>query len=479
MLNQHVAYYLGSKILAAVLNLGTMVIFIRVGGPETYGAYVVALAWAYIVYSFTLQWLRFSFFATYEDTRAEAMIATYLRLSLASLALMAAAAGALVATGLLGLERTLAVMSLVGGLAVYDALHEMGRTRLQARAVAGGVLMRALLMLVFGIISLRIDGSGTGLAIAVAAAHALAVIPLVINLAGLFGGRWSAESARTMAAYGSSIVPAYALDGVGLQLDRLLLERFGTLAEVGKYGAVADLIRQVMIVVSEAIAGAYIAIARAELKAGNETSAVAVLGHAFLAYTALAAFGCAFILRFHRLILETLFGPVLADVIAPVLPLMLASSVLLVYRSYYFGQVLYLTPDSRLLLRSNAAHCAIMASAGLLLTPVYGMFGVALALTLAHLGGCAVYVHAWRNTFALRLPYRSALTIVAIAAVAYGLTGMVTQMLGHGPLAVVINLIVLATAAMMAARRYNILSFNDVVSGAARLAASRLGRQPS
>jgi hypothetical protein len=69
MINHHVVYYMGSKLIAALLNLGTMVVSVRLGGAETYGAYVVMLAWGYILYSFTLQWLRFAFFATRATTQ--------------------------------------------------------------------------------------------------------------------------------------------------------------------------------------------------------------------------------------------------------------------------------------------------------------------------------------------------------------------------------------------------------------------------
>ena len=479
MINQHVAYYLGSKIIAAVLNLGTMALFVRMGGAETYGGYVVALAWAYIVYSFSLQWLRFSFFACYREETGPALIATYLRMQAIGLTLIAALALAAVALRLAEPAGALGVVALTTGIAVYDALHEMGRTRLQARAVAAGVVARAALMLVLGLLALEIHGTATALAIAVALAHVIAAIPLVCNLRGLLHSVWSGAAAATLVGYGRGLFLAYSLDGVGLQLDRLLLARSGTLGEVGSYGAVADLVRQIMVVLSEAISGAYMAIARAELLAGREDEAVDVLGQAFLAFTALTAFGAAAILRFDRLVLDIMFGAAIGETVEPVLGLIVASGVLLVFRSYYFGQVLYLTKDASLLVRSNAVHCALMVVLGLALTPRLGMAGVALALTLSHLGGCLVYVLAWRGTFALRLPFGRAGGIVLIAFAGWATTGMVEQGIGWRWIAAGVNLAVLAAATVLAARLYNLLSFNDLVGEVGRIIRMRLHRSSS
>ena len=65
MIGKHVGYYFGSKLVAAVLNLLSMALFVRIAGQEVYGGYIVAMAWAAIAYSVTLQWLRFAFFASF------------------------------------------------------------------------------------------------------------------------------------------------------------------------------------------------------------------------------------------------------------------------------------------------------------------------------------------------------------------------------------------------------------------------------
>jgi len=78
MIGRHIAYYFGSKGIAAILNVVTMALFVRMGGAETYGGFVLFTAIATIVYGLALQWLRFSFFACYRDDAGPGFIFAYL-----------------------------------------------------------------------------------------------------------------------------------------------------------------------------------------------------------------------------------------------------------------------------------------------------------------------------------------------------------------------------------------------------------------
>jgi O-antigen/teichoic acid export membrane protein len=467
-INSHVAYYLASKVAAGALNVGTMVVFVRFAGFETYGAYVVAMAWACVIYGSTLQWLRFSFFATYRLGDGDELISTYLQVVLLGAVVLAIVFATISATGVLPVETAFAVFFLIVGLAVYEAFHEIARTRLQARNVALGVMARAILMPGLGVASLMIFGSAWALAIAVGLAHLGAAVVLGSHGRNTLT-RWAPAAASRLWSYGKALIPAYGLDSMGLQIDRLMLTRFAPLSDVGSYGAVADLIRQVMVVVAEAIAGAYIAVARAEVVAGRESAAVEILGRAFLAFTALAAFVAAFILRFDRLLLNILFGHGVGDTLKPLVGLMVASSAVAIFRGYYFGQVLYLTQDGRLLFFSNALHAFVVAGVGLLLIPSHGMFGAAMALLLGHVAGCSVYMWAWRDHFVTRLPFASAFIICAMATTAFLATGALERLLGGGLGVAALNAAIFGATAMLAALRFNLLSFHDFVMRARRM----------
>ncbi|ODR93665.1 hypothetical protein AUC70_12585 [Methyloceanibacter stevinii] len=181
MTEKHIAYYLGSKVMAALINLGALALFVRIGGTETYAAYLIMFAWAYILYGVTVQWLKFSFFACYKDDCSSDLVSTYLGV----LGLGLIAIFVLLFLGyVLGFETAqfgIGLVALILGLSLYEALLELARIRLHSRVVAAGILIRAVLMLTLGVLSLVVYGTALGLALAVGAAHLGASIPLLVD----------------------------------------------------------------------------------------------------------------------------------------------------------------------------------------------------------------------------------------------------------------------------------------------------------
>ena len=466
MIGRHIAYYFGSKGLAAILNVITMALFVRMGGAETYGGFVLFTAIATIVYGLALQWLRFSFFACYREDAGPGFIFAYLGTQAVGLVLVAGGLALAASAGLVTPTEALATGFLVAGLASYDALHEIARTRLHAEIVALGVLVRSALMLALGILAIAGFGSALSLAVAVGVANIGAAIALSASIWRIGAWRWNGADARLLLSYGRPLVPAFGFEAVGNQLDRLLLARFADLAETGRYGAVSDLFRQVLIVVAEAISGAYMAIVRTHVIAGEQERARAVLGQAFLAYVALLTFAPLGFLRFSVPILDTVFGADLRVAIEPALPLIVASSVVAVLRGYYFGQVIHIVQHSRLLLVSTAVHAVTVGIAGLIAIPRYGIEGAAGSLLLGNVLGCAVFIVAWRNHFVMRLPYLEALAVAAFGVAAYVLSGLTLQLLGDTVSGFVAGAAIFALAALAAARLYNLLSVNDMLARA-------------
>jgi len=466
MIGRHIAYYFGSKGIAAILNVVTMALFVRMGGAETYGGFVLFTAIATIVYGLALQWLRFSFFACYRDDAGPGFIFAYLGTQAVAFALVLVGLAIATSAGLVTPTEAMATGFLVAGLASYDALHEIARTRLHAEIVALGVLVRSGLMLALGIFAIVGFGSAFSLAVAVGLANVGAAIALSSSLWHMGAWTWSGTDARRLLSYGRPLVPAFGFEAAGNQLDRLLLARFADLTETGRYGAVSDIFRQMLIVVAEAISGAYMAIVRTHVIAGEQERAREVLGSAFLAYVALLTFAPLGFLRFSAPILDTLFGAELRLAIEPALPLIVAASVVAVLRGYYFGQVIHIVQQSRLLLISTAVHAVTVGVVGLIAIPRYGIEGAAGALLLGNLLACAVFIVAWRDHFVMRLPYLDALAVAAFGVAAYVLSGLALRAMGHSVWGLVTGVAIFALAALAAARLYNLLSVNDMVARA-------------
>lgn len=464
MIERHVVYYMGSKVFAAALNLASVAIFARLAGPAGYGEYLIAFAWAYIVYGFSIQWVRFAFFAGYNAEQASDQIATFSCAVWGALAIVAAAGVVTGVTGLMPASTLVSVIALVVALSLYDGAHEIARSRLRAEAVATAVVLRAVLTLAFGIFALKTFGTAVSLALAVTAAHLGAVLPLVPDMAPHLRSRWSREAAMGFFQFGWPLIMAFGISSLGQNVDRLLLARLSGLHVVGPYGAVNDLIKQSMVVVSEAIAGAYIAIAKRAAAQGNDARATEVLEHAFRAYTAVAAFGAAFIMRFERPVIDLLLGQSFREPTENLVPIFVLATIISVYRSFYFGQVIFFVQSSRLELAASAAMVSVVALLSALLVPTRMAEGAALALLGGQLAAGLVYVTGGRKFYAMPVPWRDFLGIVLHASAGFAVTALVDRT-GLPPAATMpLDVLVLLTAFAAAARRYDLLSLNQLAS---------------
>jgi O-antigen/teichoic acid export membrane protein len=473
MIGKHVSYYFGSKLIAAVLNLLSMALFVRMAGHEVYGGYIVAMAWAAIAYSVSLQWLRFAFFATYREETSDIQIANYLRVLAIGIVAFGVICILSVAVGWVTLQTAVAVYVIVSGLGIYDAFHEAARTRLQARTVAIGVLTRSILILVFGVIALYFFGTALALAIAFGAAHWGGAIALSHGVSGVLSAPWSAASVRTLWNSGRQLLPAFAVDSFGLQIDRLQLARHAGLADVGPYGAVSDFVRQLMIVGSEAISGAYMALARADAVNGRQEAARQLLCQAFRAYVMLTAFATAFVGHFSDPLLTLVFGASIASAVKPILFIILATNAVMVFRAYYFAQILFMSDSSKVLLIANVLHAVTSAVLSVVLIPLYGATGAAISLMMGHVVALATYAWVWRDQYVVHLPYRDTFAIAAAACLGYALMYGVERLVGPGMIANTVNVSLFAFIALATAWTYRILSINEIAKSLSRYMARR------
>ena len=461
MIGKHVGYYFGSKLFAAVLNLLSMALFVRLAGQDVYGGYIVAMAWAAIAYSMSLQWMRFAFFASYRENMSAAQISTYLRILAAGIALVAVICATVAYAGWSSPDMALAVFVVVAGLAAYDAFHEIARTRLQARTVAIGVVIRSLLILIFGVVALKAYGTPLSLAISFGAAHWGGALALGLGAANLQRAPWSPEAARRLWRSGRPLIPAFAVDSFGLQFDRLILAHNEGNADVGPYGAVSDFIRQLLIVGSEAISGAYMALARADAVNDRQESARLILGQAFRAYVMLTAFAASFVMFFGDDVLTLMFGAGIAEAVHPILLLIVLSNAIMVFRAYYFAQILFVDNGSRLMLLANTSHAVVTGVLSLTLIPHYGAAGAAFSLMMGHLVALLHYVWSWRGLYVMKLPYADSAVIALAALAVFAAMKALEAVTGGGILVDLVNLLAFGLTAIVTAWRYRILSINE------------------
>jgi len=395
---RHAAVYLGTRVFAALCNMLALVLFTRLAVPAVFGDYLLGFACAFVAYGIAVQWLLQAFFALSTPAGAARM---------ASAALLAAGVAVTVAGAGLALAAVLGLLSgamaagcaaLVLGLAAYFAMVEIGRTRLLAGAVGLAGVLRAGLTLAFGAPVLALTQSGAALLAAVAAAHVLAAVPVLLQLRATLWAdgfvRPRREDIAGLVRYGWPLVLSLGGTALALNLDRMLIGLFHGSAPVAAYGATADFVRQSFVLVGEAVAAAYVSSAKASHSAGDTSGARCALRRALALLLAACLFGAVLFWLCGGMLFALLFAADYRSVAAEVLPVLLAGTICLVLRAYYFGQVIYFSRTAWADVASAGSMLAVTALAGLLLVPQWSAMGAALAFGLGQATGLTIFVLA-------------------------------------------------------------------------------------
>ena len=465
MIARHSLIYVGSRGFAAGLNMASVAVFTRLAPVESYGSYLYVASWALVLYGATCQWPKFAFFALYDEARAPAQVGTVVRILGGTLLLAGFGSALAVALGLVSSGTAAAILALAFGTTLFEGATEIARTRLQAGAVAASVMSRAVLILGLGSFALHRSGDPLHLAFAVAAANALAALPAAATTAPMMPGRGSRAEALRLFAYGWPLVFSFGTAALAQSLDRLIIAKTVGPAGLGAYGALADFLRQSFIVFGEAIALSLISIAKREARAGDLTAAQGVLSDAARAMTLVAAFGAVFFLAFDDVVVTILLGPDYRAEARQLAPVLILASILMMFRAYYFGQVIYFTRSSRLEAAAAVATLIAVAALSLLLIPRLGAAGAALAFAGGQSAACLVLVFGARRagtTMPLPLGDMAGIAGIALAcaAVNAGIAlvpgGLMVP--GQG-----LRLVLLTAAAGAAAWRYDVLGFAGAI----------------
>ncbi len=418
MILRHTVIYIGSRIFAAALNLLSVALFARLAGPETFGQYLLYLASAYIVYGFAIQWLRMSFFAVYTANHSLSIVGTFIRTMAFILGLVVLIACLVAFSGFYPRDVVLGTVLPTIGLAVFETFFEISRARLKVELIGVATLLRALFVPIGGAVGFEMTGTAVGLAAGVSVAHILAAMPLVREAWSAFFVEYSGPIAREYLKYGSPLILAFGVNAVGQSADRLLLARLDSVGAVGPYGAVGDLIKQSLVVVSEAVAGSYMPHVKRSASDGDSGRTRAILTEAFRAYAFITLFGAAFIFCFAPDVVRLLFGELYEQAAESLVPLFTIATALYVFRAYYFGQAIYFLGKSSLELYASAATAIAGVVTAALLIPSYGSTGAALGMLAAQTAGCFVAALAARKWQAMPLPIVDLFGIAAVAAAA-------------------------------------------------------------
>jgi O-antigen/teichoic acid export membrane protein len=404
--DRHATVYLASRGASALINAAAVAVFTRLTSPALYGQYLIGFAVCFIVYSLSVQWASYAHFGNYERGRADRLAGSLLVISgLATLPALAVL-GALAWFGALIPDIAWACAVVLICFTLFFAANEIGRTHLMVTMVTAASLTRSVGSLLFGAAGVIYFQNAAALLLGVGLGYALGALPILFSLRstiwrqGFVGP--TRQDVMAILSYGWPLIVAFGAAAAAMNIDRILLERLSSAAAVAPYGAVLDFMRQTFLVVAEAISVAYVSNARTLLTDGDAAGANDLLRRAFVTQTYIMIFGTAFFV----LLGPTLFGVLLPasylPVVFEILPILVVANILLVLRTYHFGQVIYLGASTKIEFAACLTMLVVAAGASALLIPLYGPVGAAIAFALSQ--GAALLVYLVATPVAMRLP---------------------------------------------------------------------------
>ncbi|HEX3936741.1 MAG TPA: polysaccharide biosynthesis C-terminal domain-containing protein [Xanthobacteraceae bacterium] len=402
MLNTSGLLYLSARIVSAVGNFLAVVIFSRMAGPAEYGHYILIFAWAMIVYGFGAQWMRFAYFGVYHPQRFGEYVASLGRLLSVGIAIVAVALAALGWFGRFEWSFLAAIFALVCGMTLYESTFEVARTLLNARGAALAMMLRTVLVVGLGSATLFFGGGARELAIAIAVAHIVAAAPTLPSFYRIRLAHSSRAASFHIVSYGWPLLLSFGVTAVGQSIDRLLLAHYLGPAALGPYGVVADALRQSFTVLGEAIILSLVTIAKQQSNADDLAAANDTLQKAFNACLASATFGAAFFIVFGGPLLQLMFAPAFIAPTRDLIPIFAVAFAFLTMRSFYFAQVIYFTNASYLDFVVSVLFLVVSTVLSVLLVPVYGAHGAAVALMVSCIVSCIAFLILGRRFY--RLP---------------------------------------------------------------------------
>jgi O-antigen/teichoic acid export membrane protein len=226
------------------------------------------------------------------------------------------------------------------------------------------------------------------------------------------------------------------------------------------------MLRQSFTVLGEAIILSLVTVAKQQSNKGDFDAANKTLQKAFNACLAAATFGAAFFIVFGDVVLRAVLNP---EFIAPtheLIPIFATAFAFATMRNFYFAQVIYFTNASYLDLVVSVLFLVVSTALSVLLVPIYGPHGAALALMTACIVSCLAFMVLGRRWYRMPIDL-AALGVMPSLAILFVFGAHTTaELLPGQSLALVFDGIIFALLSGFAIRHFGLLSLPaaDVVA---------------
>ncbi|WP_440984092.1 oligosaccharide flippase family protein [Shinella sumterensis] len=425
--------YLAAHMVSAILGFLSIVVFTHLLTPDQYGLYVVVMGLAGVISAIAFSWIRLSVVRFNHGGPETDMRGTALVCYMGLLLLAPVTAGiASVLANVPFWQGAFAVL-VAFLLAFFEFGQDIFRVRQEAGSYARAVILRSIASFALSMVFVLAGYGGEGFLIGICLGYALAALVSARSVWRAPRRGFDQAILRNLVHFGVPMTISGGAFALHALLDRLIILAYLGEAGAGTYGAVADLVRQIILFPSIAIGSAIIPVA-ARLLANDEP--VAARHHLersaelLLAVVLPAVVGLALVAR---PLSQLMLGAEFREAGETVMPILAFSWLFQAITQQYVHASFHLGRKPSMMLYQGLAMLAVNLGAMFLLVPSYGLVGAAWALVFTEFCGMVLgYVLSFRaQPLSFRLTDIGKVTLAT--AIMAGSTFVVLAMSPFGP----------------------------------------------
>lgn len=249
MFLRHSLVYLLAQGIPSLIAFLTIVIYTRILTPAEFGIYALVYTGAMLISSIFFQWIRLGLLRFYqarsEDDKKLLLSSIFISFGQVCAIVLLASIPVMLFVG----NRGLVLLTVFNGFsqAAFSILLERSRVELSPLRYGLVSIVRATLMLLFGVVGFRIFGV-VGLLSGLLVGNSLVVTYEFMRFWPLVGWRSSSRSeVVTLLHYGLPLTATFALAGIMGFADRYMLFWMESAAAAGQYSAAYDFTQKVIV----------------------------------------------------------------------------------------------------------------------------------------------------------------------------------------------------------------------------------------
>jgi O-antigen/teichoic acid export membrane protein len=438
MLAKQTAIYFVANLFSAIFGLVNTMVFTRIFAVESYGDYLLGLAFASLLSTFLSSALKLAIMR--EQARGDGADVRQTIL-MAFLLYCPASPIAYGVARLTGLEPMVAAASVLLGLAIvlYDTTQEVLRAEQKARGYLRGTVYRAVLVSAFGMVTALYSTSGVALLVSSSTAFVVAAGTVWRLAWSASRPRFDGARLRAIAEAGAPFTFSMSLMALAGVADRFLVAELAGVGAAGQFGASLDLVRQALIIPAISVSSAFVPMTVRLLAAEGEEKARSHLAGSVEFLLAVVLPACVGFALVAPQVADLVLGADFRATARAAIPVLSIAVVFQIATQQYLHTSFLLSNRNAFYLVNAGSMLVFNIALAALLIPSFGVMGAVWGRLGTEIFGVVVAHALSRRAFPMPVPLRRlARVVLATAAMAAVVRLLGAEAEGRGPAALLV-----------------------------------------